>query len=137
MPVYALKGNDAEDKEQGRGAYVNAILRGLEAEEKFPALKQQPHLDNVKDVKSEVVGFTKFVERNTSKSSNFYENSRIKLPHLNVAGTALKFDFFGQRNFTQMDATNLENHLKSVLPNVNLNVYFGVGKARCVVHVGL
>lgn len=137
MAVLVLKGTDAEDKHQGYAAYADALIRSLEAEKQYPALTQKPHTDNVKDVKAEVAGFTNFVEKKARKSSNFYQNSRTKLDNIKGPGTALKFDFKNQRNFTQTDATQLDAHLAKIFPKLKINVGFKPNKARCVIHVGL
>ena len=139
MSILALKGTDAEDKGQAYAAYLNALMKGLETVEKYPALNEHTHRSDITDVKSEVVGFTGFMEMSSRKSSNFYANAREKLEgEIGGPGTALKFDFSKQgSNFTATDGQNLHTHLKSIFPNLKLNVRFTAGKPRCVVHVGL
>lgn len=143
MTVMTLTGKDTEDNEQAYGAFRDAELRSLEAIHKYPALKLQPHLDNVKDVKSEVIGVVNFRIQNqgfrgNSKSSNFYENQRESLGgEIAGPGTALKFRCQGQRNFTQSNAQTLQIHLKSVLSTLKINVLFSQRKPEFVVHVGL
>ncbi len=138
MTVLTLKGNDAEDKEQGYAAYVNAIILSLEASKKYPDLKEPQHRKDVLNVKNEVVKFTQFKEIQRLRYSNYFENQREKLAgEINGPGTALKFDFAQQGNFTPLDGRNLHAYLKKVFSNLKINVRFTSGKPRCVVHVGL
>ena len=108
MTILQLSGNEADDKEQGRAAYIDALANSAEAIKEYPALGSNVHIANINDVKNEVVGFTKLKIKTTNKDSNYYENHRIKLPTVNGPGTALKFNFKGQRNFTPKDANDLD-----------------------------
>lgn len=132
-----LHGKDTDDKEQAFGAYLDAYMSSLEAIRDYPAFEGQQHLDDVKDFKAEISGFTKFVEITTKRHSNLYENKRLKVEgEINGPATALKYIFNGQRNFTQNDATLLETHLRSVL-TIKFNVLFHGTKPHCVVHIEL
>lgn len=138
MTILALGGSDAEDKEQGYSAYLNALINSQAAIKKYPRLGEAHHLVDVDDVFREVVNFTGFKQKTSTRSSNYYKNAREKLAgEINGPGSALKFNFSNQRNFTVTDGQNLHTHLKTVFPNLKLNVRFTAGKPRCVVHVGL
>lgn len=136
MAIFKINGNKSENKNQGRGAYINAQIRSLEAVKKFPELRKAKHKNNVAKVKNEVVRFTKFQERSTQNSSNFYHDNRKRLPGYKIPGASLTFDFSGQRNFTKTDAIKLHRFLEQKFPHLPINIGYGDGKARCIVHVG-
>lgn len=137
MTILQLGGTDTENKEQGRAAFFDALVNSAKAIKEHPALNGNTHNANINDVKSEVIGFTKFKIKTTANSSNYYETHRVKLPIVNGPGTALKFDFKGQKNFTPKDAKDLDGHLTKIFPNLKLNVCFKPGKPICVIHVPL
>jgi len=137
MAVFKLTGTDATDDEQKRGSFINAIARSLEAVKEHPALNESAHQANVQDIQDEVVAFTGFKIKTTNRKSNYYETHRFDIKGFNVPGTSLKFDCCYQMNFTQKNAIALESHLVAVFPNLKINVSFGDGKARFVVHVCL
>lgn len=132
------KGNDTEDKEQGAHAYVNAWIRDKEAKEKHPGLDQMPHTKDVLDIQSEVIAFTGFKLKQTSNSSNMYQNARFHVEgEIGGPATVLKFDFGGQKSFTQKDGASLHSHLKTKFPKNKLNVIANPTRPVCLVHVGL
>lgn len=139
MAVFALRGNDAADKRQGYASYLDAITRSLEAVRRFPLLESQVHTTNIFNVLSEVVAFTGFKIRRTANSSNLYETHRFNIKDFVIPGpgTSLKFDCSNQRNFTQDDANELDMHLTTMFPFLDINVHFGVHKPRFVVHIKL
>ncbi len=138
MTIMALNGKETDDRDQAWGAYANATISSLEAKQAFPAFEQYQHLSDVQDVEAEVAGFTGFQNQNTNRSTNLYQNQRIKVGgEINGPATALKYMFNGQRNFTKKDCGALEAHLKLILPNLKFNVCFHGSKPHCVVHIGL
>ena len=137
MTLLKLHGKETDDKEQAYGAYVNATIGNLEAIRDFPTFELQQHIDDVKDFKAEIAGFTGFQEKNTRQSSNLYENKRSQVGgEINGPATALKY-IFNQRNFTQTDASALEIHLRIVMPTIKFNVLFHGTKPHCVIHIKL
>jgi len=133
-----LSGTDAQTADQAYGAYVDGLVRSLEAAQDFPALNRSTHQSNVQSVKAAASHFTHFKLNQSKRSSNYYETHRKHFDgNINGAGTSLKFDFINQRNFTQADGVALASYLDTQFPILKLNVVAGNGKARCIVRVGL
>lgn len=138
MTVLKNHGNVTEDKEQGYGAYVHALILDRQAKAEFPELESSSHLANVSKVRDEVESYLNFARKTNSRSSNYYENARVGLGgDVMGCGTALKFDFRGQRNFTPNDAKALYAHLKRMFPKMKINVVEPSTRPVCIVHVGL
>ena len=128
---------DATDKEQARGFFLESLINKKEMEIEFSDLTTSFHINNVQDVKTEVIAFTKFVG-GQGKNKNFWEDHRRKVNgDIQGLATALTFRFDRQRNFTHKDVVSLESHLKTTFPNLKINVVHIQNKPRCIVHIGV
>ncbi len=132
--VKVLKTNDTEDKEQGRVAFVDAIINSATALKANPALGGSSHLQDVNDVLGEAKGFTKF---DKAKGDDDYidhnnNNKGNKVPHTKVT---LRFK---SRSFNPTDAGTLEAHLLKTFPNITFGDFKKPdGKTRILIHVNL
>lgn len=130
------KGNEATDRESGRAAFHDAVIRNLEAVRDFPAFDSPRHQAAVRLVRSAATLSLGFVERETARSSNVYENHRTKIEGMGQA-TAIKYDLTGQRSFTARDAQNLDAELQAKFPGRRIDVGHAPNKPVCIIYVAL
>ncbi len=130
----SIKVNDTDDKEQARGAFIDALIKSRSALEAHPELGAPQHTQDVTEVFQEALSFTGFDKtrgdkfwiahvKGSNKSKNNEPYSKVKLQF--------------KASFTPADADKLEQHLKTTLSkSIRLDqVTHSTGHPRVNVHI--
>lgn len=126
-----INSNDTDDQDQARGAYVDAVIKSLEATQKHPALEETRHQKKVFNISSAAKIFTKHTAKDQS-----WENHRVASPKFgNRAYTVVKLQF-KSRSFRQQDAKDLEQHVATLGYN-HVEFTYTIGKPRIIIRIGL